>query len=110
MRALVFTLGLLLALAAPAQAAQPKLSKREAQARALQFVSPFVDMLDTERKVGAEMVPPAACARISPSTIRCPFKATLYTGDVIRSHVTVHRQRDGLLGFRTGLDVLRDGI
>jgi hypothetical protein len=50
------------------------------------------------------------CRRISHVTVRCRFTARLYTGRVVRSFVRVHRQRDGLLGFYTTLDVFRDGV
>jgi hypothetical protein len=56
------------------------------------------------------MVPPRECRRISHVTVRCRFTARLYTGRVVRSYVRVHRQRDGLLGFYTTLDVFRDGV
>lgn len=110
-RQLLTAAALLLALvsAAPA-AASEQLPKRTARAEALRFITPFVDMLDVDHTVTADMVPARKCQRVTRSTVRCRFTATINTGQVIRSHVTVHRQRDGLLGFRTTLDVLADGI
>lgn len=86
------------------------LTKRHARAEGLRFIAPFVDLLDVDRHVGTHMQPPRRCARLSRRTVVCHFSATLADGRVIRSRVRVHLQADGLLGFKTPLDVLRDGV
>jgi hypothetical protein len=106
--------GALLALVlvpAGAAAAPHRLSKREARAEGLRFVAPFVDMLDLDRTVATRMVPPRRCRRVSAQTVTCRFASSrLVDGRVVRSWVRVHRQRDGLLGFRTPLDVLGEAV
>jgi hypothetical protein len=108
-RIIAIALLMLAAHAAPADA-RHHLTKRHAQSTGLRFVAPFVDLLDVDRTVPTRIVPPRECRRISHVTVRCRFTARLYTGRVVRSFVRVHRQRDGLLGFYTTLDVFRDGV
>lgn len=107
-RSVCLALLLCLTLAAPA-GARGHLSKRHARAQALGFIAPFVDLLDINRTIPTRMVPPRECRRISHVTIRCRFTAVV-DGRRVRSWVRVHRQRDGLLGFYTTLDVFRDGV
>jgi len=99
-----------LLLAAPADARRQRLWKRDAQPAALRFVAPFVDMLDLTRTVETHMVPPRKCHRVSRLTVRCRFRAYLADRRTVVSSVTVHRQRDGLLGFRLALDVAAEQI
>lgn len=94
-------LGLLVALvgAAPAEAKQPWLSKREARAEAFRFTAPFVDLLDVNRTIETRMVPPRKCRRVSRRTVQCRFYGYGGPGDITRGSVRVHLQDDGLLGF-----------
>lgn len=101
---------LLFLLIAPPADARRHLSKTTARTEALTFIGPIVDLLDVQRHVATDMVPPRKCRRISHVTVRCAFRAALYDGRVLHNHVTVHRQRDGLLGFKSSLDVLGDGV
>ena len=101
---------LLVAVSAAPVEARPKLSKQAARSEGLRFVEPFVDMLDMERKVGTEMEAARHCRRMNRVTVRCQFRATLYTGHVVRSHVTVRLQKDGLIGFKLPLDVLGESV
>jgi hypothetical protein len=103
-RTLTLAVLLVLTLSAPADARQP-LSKREARREALRFVQPFVDLLDLERTVTTRMVPPHECRRRSRYTVSCRFTAHLEAENrSVGGSVRVHRQRDGLLGFRLPWD------
>jgi hypothetical protein len=89
----------LLAVAAPAEA-RPALLKREARHEALQFVAPFVDLLDVDRTIPTWMVQPRKCRRDDRRTVTCRFTAYLPAERrAVRGSVRIHLQRDGLLGF-----------
>jgi hypothetical protein len=108
MKATLAALALAALLTFPAQAAAGPLTKRDAHRHGLRFVAPFVDMLDLERTVTVRMVRPRDCKRLTRATVKCRFHARLADGRTVRSHVRVHRQRDGLIGFRMPLDVLAE--
>jgi hypothetical protein len=109
MRRVAITALLVLA-TAPAAEARGVLTKRGARTEALRFITPFVGMLDETEDPRPRMEPPRRCTRVSHVTVRCEFTTKLRTGRTLHDHVTVHRQRDGLLGFRDTLDVFADEI
>lgn len=100
---------LTLVLTASAQA-KSSLSKQTARAEGLQFIAPFVDLMDVERTIRPIMEQPADCRRLRRATIRCQFKAYIHGDREVQSWVTVRRQPDGLLGFDLPLDVIGDGV
>ena len=109
-RLLLTSLLLLAVVGLPAPADARGLSKREARAEALRFVTPYVDLLDVRRTITPIMEQPRDCRRLPVARVRCQFKAYMHDGREVQSWVTVRRQRDGLLGFDMHLDVFGQGV
>jgi hypothetical protein len=95
-----FVLAVLLLALAPATASAGFLSKTEARAEGLKFVTPIGDLLEIGVTNRVRMVPPRECRRISRVTVTCGFTVEIVSEPrVVRGSLRIRRQRDGLLGF-----------
>jgi hypothetical protein len=97
---------LVLLLTASSASARGHVTRRAGRAQAVALVSPFVDLMDVHRTVRPVMAPARECLQVNRSTVACRF-AVVLGGRTVRGRVVVHRQRDGLLGFRVTPDLTR---
>lgn len=105
----LLTMLLVLALAAPAHAS-PLLTKRRAQHETVYFAN-ITAGLDPAPGVTVHVVAPSKCHRRDHATVLCWFSVHLVSEPrSVNGFMRIHRQRDGLIGYKLPWDPLAVGV